>query len=165
LGKALYCFADDSKEAIGVVCFEEKEDVLRLYLEAVKSLCKGRKPTDVFEIKNNKVELKASKLSRKGIEFCHLLGGAVLRCAEREGLVEALSDLKVKALIVDEGLYGPEELGKIRKALRAKVKTSRSHFSRGGPHELCGLKVRLSWEPAGVQLADLAARCCASWTS
>ncbi len=158
MGIALYCFADDSKdkEIIGVVCFENKEEVIKKYVEIVNELCKGRKATEVFEIKGNKVELKGSKLDRKGIPFCELLKHLFKRC------VKSLSELNlkgVKVLIVDSGTLNKKEEVKVKRKLGCKVKSFRSHL-RKGPHSLCGVKVELSWEACGVQIADLVARCC-----
>ena len=157
----MYCFVDDGKgkEVLGIVCFKSKEDVANAYLNIVKELCNGRKAVEVFEIKGDKVELKGSKLDRKGIEFCHLLS---YFCSppNAEALVSKLRGLGVKVLVIDNGLFSNSEIGVLRKELKCKVMTRRSHLRRGGPLKLCGLRVEFSWESFGVQLADLAARCC-----
>ena len=68
----MYCFVDDgkNKEVYGIICFRSKEEVVKAYEELVSELCRAKRATEVFEIKRNKVELKGSKLRRKGIEFC-----------------------------------------------------------------------------------------------
>ncbi len=153
----MYCFIDDSKDkrALGIICFENKEEVVNFYV--VEGLCKGRKPTEVFEIKKNKVELKGAKLERKGIPFCRLVEGG---CATSfDELLQVIKRFGPKVVIYDHGALSREEERALKKALRCKVKPFRSHLRRGR-QRLCGLSVELSWEACGVQLADLVARCC-----
>ena len=88
-----------------MVCFENKESIMKTYLQMLAHLCKGKKATEVFEIKGNKIELKASKLERKGIRFCDFLEKFFCARPHVNDIIREVGHLKVEVIIVGEGLF------------------------------------------------------------